>query len=535
MTTKHRPETQTHEPTMPRTGTPAAASPGQTPARGPPGLQRTLSVIGIGASAGGLDVCRKLVGSLGASDEFACILVQHLDPAHQSMMVELLAPHTAMTVQLATNGMLLQPRHLYVIQPGSHLSVAHGALRVSQPQAQHKARLPFDFLLVSLAREFCRRAICIVLSGTGSDGRIGLKTIREQGGLVLVQDPRQAEYDGMPRSAIATGLANAILPVEQIAAALSMPHGKASDSDLLPKPAAARPDDPLGGIIATLRAMTSHDFSMYKRGTLLRRIERRMAMASIETGRLEEYQALLEQSSEERDLLARDLLINVTSFFRDREVFDFLAEHVLPDMIRDHPPALPLRIWIAGCSSGEETYSLVMLFHEAITSAAHNLKRPDLKIQVFASDVDADAIATAREGLYPDTIEAAVSNPRLERFFVREPQGYRIKPELRAGVVFTVQDLLADPPFSRLDFVSCRNLLIYLLPEAQAKVLRVWSAVASRSSRRPSASTAISAGARRERSLRPCARARSPGRLPSTGRCPRYPGKLPSRNSAASR
>ncbi|WP_428377257.1 chemotaxis protein CheB [Lichenicoccus sp.] len=454
---------------MPPTDPPAAASPGQTPARGPPGLRRTLSVIGIGASAGGLDACRKLVGSLGDGEGFACILVQHLDPAHESMMVELLVSHTAMTVRLAASGMLLEPRHLYVIPPGTFLSVAHGALRVSQPRAQHKARLPFDVLLLSLAREFGRRAACIVLSGAGSDGSVGLKAIREQGGRVLVQDPSQAEYDGMPRSAIATGLVDAVLPVEQIAAALAGPHATTSDSDLLPNPVEPRAEDRLGGIIATLRETTAHDFRLYKRGTLLRRIERRMAMAAIEPARFDDYQALLERSREERDLLARDLLINVTSFFRDREVFDVLAARVLPDMIRDHAPAQPLRLWVAGCSSGEEAYSLVMLFSEAMIAADL-----DLKIQVFASDVDAEAIATARDGLYPDTIEASVSDARLERFFVREPQGYRIKPEVRSGVVFTVQDLLSDPPFSRLDFISCRNLLIYLLPEAQAKVLRLF-------------------------------------------------------------
>ena len=474
MATKRTSKASTPEPPTPRLRSPPAALSDRAPARGPPSLNRSLSIIGIGASSGGLDACRKLVGSLGDGQDLACILVQHLDPAHESMMVNLLAPHTAMTVRLAANGMLIEPRHLYVIPPGARLSVAHGALRVSQPQAQQRTRLPFDLLLLSLALEYGPRAICIVLSGSGTDGSSGLKAIREQGGLVLVQDPEQAQYDGMPRSAIATGLVDAVLPVERIAAALTMPHGKASDSHLLPKLAEPRADDRLAHILETVRKTTSHDFAMYKRGTLLRRIERRMAMASIDPDAIQDYQALLDRSPEEQDLLAKDLLINVTSFFRDREVFDYLAAHVLPDMIRDHPPELPLRLWVAGCSSGEETYSLVMLFNEAMAAAALDLERPGLKMQVFASDVDADAIATARDGLYPDTIEASVSTDRLDRFFIREPHGYRIKPDLRAGVVFTVQDLLVDPPFSRLDFVSCRNLLIYLLPEAQAKVLRLF-------------------------------------------------------------
>ena len=433
-----------------------------------------MTVIGIGASAGGLDACRKLVASLGDGHQFAAILVQHLDPAHESMMVELLAPHTGMTVRLAASGMPIEPGTLYVIPPGTYLTVANGALRVAQPQALQKARLPFDVLLLSLAQEFGRRAACIVLSGSGADGTIGLKAIRQHDGLVLVQDPKQADYDGMPRSAIATGQVDAVLPVERMAAALRMPHGDAVSDDPEPEseaaPAAGTADaGALAGIIETLRTTTSHDFRMYKRGTLLRRIQRRMAMAAIEPGDIENYNSLLDRSREERDLLARDLLINVTGFFRDPAVFEFLDGQVLPDMVRAHPPALPLRIWVAGCSTGEETYSLAILFSEAMAAAGL-----ELKLQLFASDVDADAIATAREGLYSDSIEAAVSPQRLEAFFIREEHSYRIRPELRAVVVFTVQDLLADPPFSRLDFISCRNLLIYLVPEAQAKVLRLF-------------------------------------------------------------
>ena len=222
----------------------------------------------------------------------------------------------------------------------------------------------------------------------------------------------------------------------------------------------------LPDIIALLRTKTVHDFSLYKHGTLERRVERRMALAGVKTAA--KYLDLLLRDANERDQLSRDLLINVTGFFRDAAVFDFLAKSVIPDLVRDHPLDRPLRIWVAGCSSGEETYSLAMLFREQIDAS-----KREIKLQIFASDVDPDAVASAREGLYPDSIEADVSPKRLARFFSKEDRNYRVSAELRSNVVFTVHDVLADPPFARLDFVSCRNLLIYLLPEAQAKVISI--------------------------------------------------------------
>jgi two-component system CheB/CheR fusion protein len=408
--------------------------------------------------------------SLPAGNGMAFIFVQHLDPTHESMMVELLATHTAMAVRQAADGMPLERDHLYVIPPGTYLSVVGGALHLSEPQARHGARLPFDFLLRSLADEYGERVVGVILSGTAADGSLGLKAVKEKGGLVIAQDPDEAAYDGMPRNAILTGAVDLVLPVAAISDALvkydrrmaltrtqngSHPEGAAQD--WLPK------------IVDLLRARTAHDFRLYKPGTLQRRIERRMAMAAVETDDMDRYLEILRRDASELDLLAKDLLINVTSFFRDPKVFDLLAEKVIPDLVRDHSAERPLRIWIAGCSTGEETYSFVMLFYEQIAATKHNIK-----LQVFASDVDPDAVASAREGLYPVTIEAEVSPERLARFFTKEDRGYRILPELRAAVVFTVQDVLADPPFSRLDLVSCRNLLIYLLPEAQTKVISLF-------------------------------------------------------------
>jgi two-component system, chemotaxis family, CheB/CheR fusion protein len=312
-----------------------------------------------------------------------------------------------------------------------------------------------------VAEELGERAICIILSGTGSDGSVGLKAVKEKGGLVIAQDPDDAEYDGMPRSAITTGSVDLVLPVAEIPEILAKygrQKGLAVDD---------HPQSRLAEIISLLRTKTSHDFALYKPGTLSRQIERRMTLASVDdSGR---YLEMLREDSDELKLLAKDLLINVTSFFRDPKAFELLAEEVIPDLVRRHPSDQPLRIWVAGCSTGEETYSLAMLFLEEIAAAKRNVR-----LQVFASDVDEDAIALAREGRYPESVAADVSPVRLGRFFTLEEHGYRVVPELRGVVVFTVQDVLADPPFSRLDLISCRNLLIYLRPEAQEKVLRLF-------------------------------------------------------------
>jgi two-component system, chemotaxis family, CheB/CheR fusion protein len=425
-------------------------------------------IVAIGASAGGLEACRKLLDALPAFNGMAFIIVQHLDPSHDSMMVDLLAGHTPMPVQLATDGMKIERERVYVIPPGVYLSVNEkGGLRLSKPQARHGARLPFDFLLNSLAREYGARAVCVVLSGTGADGSLGLKTVKESGGLVIAQDIGEADYDGMPRSAIATGAVDVVLRTTKIAEALvARERGHAFVPERKKSSAQRSIEDLLPDIIALLRAKTVHDFALYKHGTLERRVERRMALAGVKAAG--KYLDLLLRDAEERDQLSKDLLINVTGFFRNAAVFDLLAKSVIPDLVRDHPPDRPLRIWVAGCSSGEETYSLAMLFREQI-----NASKRDVKLQIFASDVDPDAVASAREGLYPDLIKADVSTKRLAKFFAKEDRFYRISAELRSSVVFSVHDVLADPPFARLDFVSCRNLLIYLLPEAQAKVISI--------------------------------------------------------------
>ena len=430
-----------------------------------PPLRAEFPVVALGASAGGLEAFSNLFDALPSGSGIAFVLIQHLAPTHASMMVDLLASHTTMEIRQATDGMPLEREHVYVIPPAAYLSIHEGAFKLSAPQERHGARLPFDFFLRSLAADYRDRAICVILSGTGADGSLGLKVIKEKGGVVIVQNPDEAAYDGMPRSAILTGLVDFVLPVAKIPDILI---GHAAHKQVLgPRRDSAADDDVpswLGAIIDLLRTRTAHDFTFYKPGTLQRRIERRMATAAIGDG--VRYLDILRQDTGELELLAKDVLINVTSFFRDPKAFELLAEQIVPELVRRHEADSPLRIWVAGCSTGEETYSIAMLFLEEITAV-----KPAVTLQVFASDVDGDAVAFAREGIYPETIAADVSAARLARFFTREERGYRIVSELRDLVVFAVQDVLADPPFSRLDLVSCRNLLIYLRPEAQEKVL----------------------------------------------------------------
>ncbi len=429
-------------------------------------------VVGLGASAGGLEALYKLFDAMPCDTGMAYVLILHLDPTHSSMMVDLLSGHTAMPVSEAAEGMPVEPDRVYVIPPGAYLSINRGLFRLGNPPERRGARMPFDFFLRSLAKDCGARAVCGVLSGSGDDGSAGLAAIRQNGGLVIVQEPKEAAQAGMPRSAILTGAVDLVLPAAAIPAALLEHRGRSirkrrPDHEPAAPSAGAGDAAALAGIIDLLRAHTSLDFALYKTGTLLRQIERRMASALIrDMGR---YLEAIRQDPDEIDRLAKGMLINVTHFFRDQEAFDLLAETTLPELIRRQPLEVPLRIWDAGCSTGEETYSIAMLFIEAIAASKRHVK-----LQLFASDVSDDALALARNGIYPETIRKDVSPARLKRFFVKEGHAYRVSRELRETVVFTSQDLLADAPFSRLDFISCRNVLIYLRPDVQEKVVSLF-------------------------------------------------------------
>ena len=436
--------------------------------------QGQIPIVAIGASAGGLDACRVFLEALPAKTGMAFIFVQHLDPSHKSLIVDLLKEKTKLTVLEAVDGTTIEAEHFYVIAPGTYLSVDNGLLHTSRPGGQKHVRLPFDCLLKSLAADVGAAAMGVILSGTGTDGSAGLADINRVGGLIVVQKPEDAAYDGMPRSAIMTGLADQVLPVAQIPQALADHAAALAEKHKLKQPAATQPEphEPpslLAEIIDLVHAKTGHDFRHYKGGTLKRRVVRRMGLAAIQNTDFRSYLDLLRGNHEELVCLAKDFLINVTSFFRDQAIFDQLAKTTIPNLVKTHSLDHPIRVWIAGCSSGEEAYSMAILFREAISAAGVNMK-----LQLFASDVDAEAIAVAREGFYPLTIAAEVSEQRLARFFSKGQRGYRVLPELRSMVVFTEQDVLADPPFSRIDMISCRNLMIYLDPQAQAKVISLF-------------------------------------------------------------
>jgi len=379
---------------------PILASPAML-ARGPPKHITDFPIVGIGASAGGLEALTKLIKAMPGDAGMGYIVVQHLDPTHESLMGELLAEHTEMPVLQAADGMIVERDHIYVIPAGVYLSIAAGALQLSKPSAPHGARMPVDFLFESMANELGSLAFAIILSGTGYDGTQGINAVHGKGGFVLAQDPAEADYDGMPQSAVASGFADAVLSVVTMPAAL-LTHAKGLNAapKHLTAPASG---DILPRIIDYLRQNTAHNFALYKMGTLQRRIERRMALASIPATEMERYLKVIQHDPVELNLLATDLLINVTSFFRDPGVFELLGTTIVPDIVRLHSEDTPLRIWVAGCSSGEEAYSLAIVFSEAIASA-----KRDIKLSVFASDVDPDAVAMAREGHYPDTIASDI-------------------------------------------------------------------------------------------------------------------------------
>ncbi|WP_322896730.1 chemotaxis protein CheB [Erythrobacter sp. T5W1-R] len=432
------------------------------------GLQ--CPIVAIGASAGGLEAMTQLLDVMPADTGMAFLLVQHLDPYHASQLAELLASHTRMPIREAAEGMAINPDEIYICPPGHFMSVRFGVLHLSRPQAGDHIRLPIDFLIRSLAEGYGARSVCVILSGNGEDGSAALAALHRSGGYIIVQDPKEAEHDGMPRSAIMTGLVNAVVPLSRIPPELARISVQIADAAaavaMLPD---AYETSDIQAIITLLQQKVGQDFSAYKRGTLERRIQRRMGLRGLPAGAISRYHDELTHNEEECRSLAEDLLINVTSFFRDKAVFDLLETEVIPELIGNLAANQALRIWVVGCSTGEEAYSLAMIFRDAIMAS-----RRDIKLQIFASDIDVQAIAVAREGLYPLSIRDEVPADRLARYFIAEENGYRVTSGLRGSVVFTVQDVLNDPPFSRMDMVSCRNLLIYLKPEAQAKVISLF-------------------------------------------------------------
>ncbi len=424
----------------------------------------SFPIVGIGASAGGLEAYEHFFQHMPPDSGMAFILVPHLDPGHTSLMTSLMKKFTPMKVVEIKDGMKIAPNCVYVIPPNKDLAMKGMTLRLSAPVESRSLRLPIDSFFRSLAEEHEERAICIILSGTGSDGTMGLKAIYGVGGLTLVQDPASAKYDGMPKSAASTGLADYVLPVEKMADSLldyvkRFPPGKPEEM-ILPH----RTPSALQKILNLIRSQTGQDFSLYKKNTLYRRIERRMNLHKIQDA--QKYVLYLQEHPEETWSLFKELLIAVTSFFRDSEAFEVLKEKICPKIFENKPEDYSLRVWVTGCSTGEEAYSLAMAIRESLDE-----KKRNCKLQIFGTDLDENAIDQARRGFFPGNIAIDVSPQRLKRFFFKEENGFRIKKEIRDTVIFAVQNLIKDAPFTKMDLISCRNLLIYLEPELQNKLI----------------------------------------------------------------
>ena len=453
-----------------------------------------LTVVGIGASAGGIDALKALLSAVPADSGLTWVVVMHLSPGHESALAELLQPHVELPVEQVTGPVALEPDRVYVIPPGAVLEVAGSELRLGDLERSPAERAPVDHFFRSLAGTRDGGAVAVVLTGAGSDGTLGLRAVKERDGLVVVQDPDEAEHDGMPRSALATGRVDLVLPVREIAPEIvryirTRPRlaGPAPLAPGVPAPGEPSPGEPAAGepvpgmsapaaspspeqaalvdrVVARIRERTGRDFSGYRPSMILRRLGRRMQLLHVrEPG---DYLDRLEHDPAEADALVADLLITVTGFFRGRETFEALTREAIPRLFEGKGRDDALRVWSVGCATGEEPYSLAMLLLE---EADRRADPP--RIQIFASDLHQGSLDTARDGFYPKEIEADVGEERLRRFFRPEADGYRIRPEVREHVLFARHDLLSDPPYSHLDLVSCRNVLIYLQPDVQRAVV----------------------------------------------------------------
>ncbi|ENO88027.1 chemotaxis protein CheB [Thauera aminoaromatica] len=451
----------------PRTKSPPApaATTGAEPRDDAPATP--FPIVGIGASAGGLEALEQFLGKVPPSSGLAYVVVQHLDPTHKGMIVELLQRATAIPVTQVEDGVKVAPDHVYVIPPNRDLSILHGALYLLEPAAPRGLRLPIDFFFRSLADDQQALGIGVILSGMGSDGMLGLRAIKEKAGAVFVQAPASAKFDGMPRSAVDDGQADVVASAAELPGRILSYLQHLPTLDAPPTPQTTDTNQSgLEKVLVLLRARTGHDFSLYKKSTLYRRIERRMGLHQL--AHIGDYVRYLRDNPQEADLLFKELLIGVTRFFRDPEVWKQLRTEILPALLAAHPEGAVLRAWTAGCSTGEEAYSLAIVFRELLQALAPAAR---FSLQIFATDLDHDAIDRARTGIYPANIAADVGEERLKRYFVQDDHGYRVSNEIREMVIFAPQNLVMDPPFTRLDLLSCRNLLIYLEAELQKKLL----------------------------------------------------------------
>ncbi|HZK97957.1 MAG TPA: chemotaxis protein CheB, partial [Prolixibacteraceae bacterium] len=426
-------------------------------------------IVGIGASAGGLEALEQFFENMPKDCGMAFVIIQHLDPTRIGIMPELLQRITPMKVVQVVDRIKVKPNCVYVIPSNKSMSMLNGALYLFEPVETHGLRLPIDVFFRSLADDRQEKSIGIILSGMGSDGSLGMKAIKEKNGAVLVQEPGSAKFDSMPRNAIQSVVVDIVAPATELPAKLIaflqfIPIIKADDDkEILNK-------SNLEKIIILLREQSGHDFSLYKKNTLFRRIERRKGVHQID--KINSYVRFLQGNPKEVEILFKELLIGVTSFFRDTAVWDMLRDEVLPALISDLPDRYVLRAWVTGCSTGEEAYSMAIVFREVIEKLK---KRKNLTLQIFATDLDTDAIEIARKGFFPKNIAADLTPDRLNRFFKEEAEGYRVNNAIREMVVFAPQNVIKDPPFTKLDILSCRNMLIYMEPELQQKLITLFN------------------------------------------------------------
>ncbi len=448
-----------------KTDKPVEKAPKEKKAPAVPKEAAGFPIVGIGASAGGLEALEIFFTHMPPDKNIAFVIIQHLSPKHKSIMGELLSKCTQMEVLDLEDGMKIEPNRIYLNPPDKNVVIINGTLQLMDPVRTGGINLPIDCFFRSMSEDLGEKAICVILSGTATDGTLGLRAVKGEGGMAMVQDPGSAKYDGMPRSAIATGLVDFILPVEKIPGELI----KYISAPYLAVPERVTPaDDPFENhiqkIFVLIRSATGHDLSHYKQNTLRRRIERRMAVHQIH--RISDYVKYLQKTPAEVDILFKDMLIGVTSFFRDPEAFQIIEEQIMPALLKSRSLDASIRIWTVGCSTGEEAYSLAILVSEAMEKMKHHLN-----IQIFASDIDPEAIDRARSGVYPDSIAADVSEERLRQYFVKEDNTFQVRKQVREMIVFAVHNIAKDPPFSKIDLLSCRNLLIYMDGVLQKKVL----------------------------------------------------------------
>ncbi|MGB7951167.1 MAG: chemotaxis protein CheB, partial [Candidatus Binatia bacterium] len=433
-----------------------------------PDEPQRFPIVAIGASAGGLSALEKFFKKLPAEPGMAFVVVQHLDPTHKSLLPELIRKFARLDVNEIDDQMPVAVNNVYVIPPDRDLGILHGVLQLLPPTEPRGLRHPIDFFFRSLAQDRGDRAACIVLSGTGTEGTLGLRAVKGEGGIVMVQTPDSAEYDGMPRSAAATRLADFILPPDQMPERLIGVFQGARETRDSQRPFGGKEGgeskEALSKVFVLIRAQTRQDLSFYKKNTIIRRIERRMAVRAIDS--LDNYVLYLRKNPGEVDALFKELLIGVTNFFRDPDAFSALESMVIPALLDRTKPGETIRIWVPGCSTGEEAYSIALLLDNELSS-----RNEDRRVQIFATDIDSNAIDVGRRGIYPESISVDVPEKYLRKYFIKNDSMFEIKKSIREMLVFAEQNVARDPPFSKLDLISCRNLLIYMELELQNKVI----------------------------------------------------------------